>query len=246
MQRKDGVVAGDSPREDVAGDQSLSRRGLFTKAAGVAAAAAAGGIVAATVTASPAGAATGDNLVAGQSTSAEATTEVLYDGASGFGAPVFLANDSNYTPDRSDYSCALAGWAGYGDSAGAGGVANGVFGYTDNPDGYGVIGLGGAAGVYGSGGPGPGVWAAGTAGPALKVDGKLELSRSGVATVAAHEKQVAVALKGLTSASSVIATVQGASGGIGVASVVVASGKFTIQLTGVVKSSVKVAWLILN
>jgi hypothetical protein len=26
----------------------------------------------------------------------------------------------------------------------------------------------------------------------------------------------------------------------------VASGKFTIQLTGVVKSSVKVAWLILN
>ena len=61
------------------------------------------------------------------------------------------------------YPSALGGWAGAGASAGDGGVANGIYGFTDNGGGYAVVGVNGhavsgsGAGVLGTNGGGTGV-----------------------------------------------------------------------------------------
>jgi hypothetical protein len=80
---------------------------------------------------------------------------VLYDGPAGGGGVVLLANDSTYTAVAAGYPSALGGWAGAGETAGKGGVATGIYGYTDNGGGYGVVGVnsgsvdGAGAGVAG-------------------------------------------------------------------------------------------------
>lgn len=81
---------------------------------------------------------------------------------------------------------------------------------------------------------------------ALAVTGKLELRRSGVATVAAHRKSIKVSLPGVTNASLVIATIQGTSGEVAVASAVARDGSFTIHLTGAHPKKLKVAWFVIN
>jgi hypothetical protein len=81
---------------------------------------------------------------------------------------------------------------------------------------------------------------------ALAVTGKLELHRSGVATVAAHRKSVKVSVPGVTNASLVIATIQGASGEVAVASAAARDGSFTIHLTGAHPKKLKVAWFVIN
>jgi hypothetical protein len=83
-------------------------------------------------------------------------------------------------------------------------------------------------------------------GGTLAVEGKLELGRSGIATVAAHRKSVKVSLAGVTSASLVIATLQGASGGLAVASVATRNDSFTIYLTGAPAKKSRIAWLVIN
>jgi len=87
-----------------------------------------------------ASAADGGAVLAGNTTTAEHRTSVLYDGTTGFTGVVLLGNDSFYSGANALYPAAAGGFAGAGDSVGAGGVANGVYGYTDNGSGHGVVG----------------------------------------------------------------------------------------------------------
>jgi hypothetical protein len=136
------------------------------------------------------------------------------------------------------------GWGVYGTSRG--GI--GVFGNV--PAGTGVEGSG-STGVFGVAGTqqGVGVLAQNNGGgPALKVEGVAAFSRSGVATVPAGKSQVSQSLP-LTSASFVLATIQGNVTGLYVRGVTIAtgaSGSFTIHLSKAVTSNTHVAWLVVN
>jgi hypothetical protein len=136
------------------------------------------------------------------------------------------------------------GWGVYGISQGGVGVfgsattgtgvegsgTTGVFGVTDAPHGAGVL-------AQNNGG-----------GPALKVNGVAAFSRSGVATVPAGRSQVTHRLP-LTSASFVLATIQGNVTDLYVRGVTIAAGShgsLTIHLSKAVESKTKVAWLAVN
>lgn len=93
---------------------------------------------------------------------------------------------------------------------------------------------------------GVGVLAESSSGTALKVAGKLELSRSGLATVTKGGKSVKVTLAGVTSSSMVLATIQGNAGAIAVANAIPGVGSFTINLTGAAPAAVKIAWFVIN
>jgi hypothetical protein len=136
------------------------------------------------------------------------------------------------------------GWGVYGASHG--GI--GVFGNVTT--GTGVEGSG-ATGVFGvtSSQHGVGVLAQNNGGgPALKVNGVAAFSRSGVATVPSGKSQVTSRLP-LTSASFVLATIQGNITDLYVRGVTIAAGSpgsFTIHLSKAVKSKTNVAWLAVN
>ncbi len=107
-------------------------------------------------------------------------------------------------------------------------------------------GVHGAVGVLGKSDSGVGVHASSGSGMALQVTGKASFSRSGLATVRAGTKSVTVKLPGVLGTSLVLATLQQASGAIGVAAAVPASGSFTIHLTAAPKKNAKVAYLVLD
>jgi hypothetical protein len=133
------------------------------------------------------------------------------------------------------------GWGVYGTAQG--GI--GVFGNA--PAGTGVEGSG-STGVFGvSGSPhGAGVIAQNASGgPALRVQGVLALSRSGVLTVPAGKAQATHSLP-LTSASFVLATIQGDVAGLYVRGVTIGGGSFTVHLSKAAKAKTKVAWLAVN
>jgi hypothetical protein len=136
------------------------------------------------------------------------------------------------------------GWGVYGTSQGGIGVfgnvttgtgiegsgTTGVFGITSSQHGVGVL-------AQNNGG-----------GAALKVDGVAAFSRSGVASVPPGKSQVTHPLP-LTSASFVLATIQGNVTGLYVRGVTIAAGSpgsFTIHLSNTVTSKTNVAWLAVN
>ena len=156
---------------------------------------------------------------------------------------------------------------GKNDGTGADGI--GVYG-SHAGDGWGVYGTSqGGIGVFGNATTGTGVEGSGTTGvfgvtsshsgvgvlaqnngggPALKVNGVAAFSRSGVATVPAGKSQVTHSLP-LTSASFVLATIQGNVTDLYVRGVTIAAGSpgsFTIHLSNAVKSNTSVAWLAVN
>jgi hypothetical protein len=130
--------------------------------------------------------------------------------------------------------------------------SSGVIGVVgDSGDGDGVVGLSTRNGVYGhaTSATGVGVRASGTAGAAaLMVSGVAKFSRSGVATVGAGAAHVTVRNVALTSASFVLATVQGNVLNNGVRSVLTAPGSssLTIYLQRAVSANTKVAWFVLH
>ena len=146
------------PTRPLAG--KLSRR-MIGKAVGAAAVTAMGAAALVEAGAQPAAAATaapdanGNAVSAGNVTKGESRTSVLYDGASSFAGVVLLGNDSTYDGGEANFPAGLGGWAGAGSTAGKGGVANGIYGYTDNGGGNGVVGYnsnevaGSGAGVLG-------------------------------------------------------------------------------------------------
>lgn len=137
-------------------------------------------------------------------------------------------------------------------------MATGVWG--DSPD-IGVYGSGGY-GVYGdgfvgvdgdaSGAPGSiGVWAwapsdADPTARALKVTGKVSLSRSGRTSMRSGTAARAIYLAGVTSSSMVFAVLASSEPGRWVRAVVPTSGKFTIYLNTKLASGASVAWFVLD
>jgi hypothetical protein len=138
---------------DGAGPRKISRRKVG-KALGAVAASAVGAAALVEMT-QPAAAATGSSVTAGNVTTGEGRTSVLYDGAANFLGVVLLGNDSTYDGGNGNFPAGIGGWAGAGSTAGKGGVKNGVYGYTDNGGGNGVVGYnsgfvaGSGAGVLG-------------------------------------------------------------------------------------------------
>jgi hypothetical protein len=127
----------------------ISRRGVMTKALGAAAVTVVGGAALANRGALPASASNGASVTAGAETTSEARTSVRYDGAPNFGGVVLLGNDSTYGGQSANYPAALGGFAGAGATVGKGGVANGIYGFTDNGAGNGIVGYnsGAVAGI---------------------------------------------------------------------------------------------------
>ena len=131
----------------------------------------------------------------------------------------------------------------------------GVWG--DSPDigvygsgGLGVLGYGGV-GVEGdansaSGSVGVWAWAPTTSQVALKVTGKVSLSRSGRHAMASGTSSKAVSLTGVTTTSKVFAVLSTSESGRYVRAVVPAAGKFTIYLNTALTSSAVVSWFVLD
>ena len=115
----------------------VSRRGMLGTALSAAAAGAAGTTL---LGAAPAAATDGDAVMAGVVTLAEHSTHVKYDGAGNFRSVVLLGNDSTYDSASASFPAALGGWTGAGAHAGAGGVPNGIYGYSEYGAGYAVVG----------------------------------------------------------------------------------------------------------
>lgn len=119
-------------------EANVSRR-VVGRALGVAAAGAVGSAALVGLGARPAEADNGGSLILGQSNSADSTTVLRHTGA---GVPIVaLVTTANISPGSSGFSAALAGWAGAGASASGVPVSNGVYGFTDNGDGFGVVGV---------------------------------------------------------------------------------------------------------
>ena len=156
LEHREGSAGGVQEEVRAAGpiDERIDRRTL-AKLLGATAAAVVGGSVLGESATSPAAASNGAPVDAGGETTAENRTSVRYDGASPFGGIVLLGNDSIYDGASANYPAALGGLAGAGATAGKGGVANGIYGFTDNGDGNGVVGYnsgfvaGSGAGVFG-------------------------------------------------------------------------------------------------
>lgn len=236
----------------------LSRRSLLRTALGATA-----GAAAATLTAAaPAAAITGDPVLAGNTTLAGASTEIRYDGVGGFTGMVLLANDSTYAAADSIYPAAVGGWAGAGSTAGAGGIKNGVYGYTDAGDGNGVIGgvfaidtaITGGAGVSGIGFSAgtTGVLATSEKGTALRVEGVARFSRSGRVSVPKGHSYVDISVTGgLGTSANILATIQMYRPGVWVTGVrrnYPSTGKARIYLNKVASTTsvTPVAWFVVG
>jgi hypothetical protein len=136
----------------------------------------------------------------------------------------------------------------YGHASNTGG--SGVYGQNDG-NGHGVAGRAdGGIGTLGDSANGIGVWANSQNATALKVSGKAQFSRSGVATVAgtaaAPKKSVKVSLP-LTAHSMMTALLQKYVAGVYVVAAVpnVTGGYFTIYLNKPVSTSVgPIAWMV--
>lgn len=136
----------------------------------------------------------------------------------------------------------------YGHANNASG--SGVYGQNDGA-GYGVAGrASGGIGTLGDSANGIGVWASSQNATALKISGKAQFSRSGVATVAgtsaAPKNSVKVSLP-ITAKSMMTTTLQKYVAGVYVVAAVpnVAGGYFTIYLNKPVTTSVgPIAWIV--
>jgi hypothetical protein len=133
--------------------------------------------------------------------------------------------------------------------------ATGVWG--DSPD-IGVLGTGGS-GVIGYGGVGVegdantlagsvGVWAWAptTSQVALKVTGKVSLSRSGRKSMSSGSSSALIYLGGVTTTSKVFAVLSTSESGRWVRAVVPAAGRFRIYLNTTLSSSAVVSWFVLD
>lgn len=134
-------------------------------------------------------------------------------------------------------------------------VGTGVWG--DSPD-IGVYGSGGS-GVVGFGAIGVegqtndqagsiGVWAEArnTSQIALKVSGKVSLSRSGRTTMLSGASSKTIPLAGVTSSSKVFGVLATNRGGRWIRAIVPATGKFTVYLNTTLVSSATVSWFVLD
>ena len=131
----------------VAGPERRVSRRVLGKALGAAAAGAVGAVALGDLGVQSAAASTGSDITAGTVTTTEAGTTLQYDGGSDLSGVVFLANDTGFSNGAAAFPAALGGWAGSH-------VAHGIYGYTENDNGNGVVGYysgatAGGVGVFG-------------------------------------------------------------------------------------------------
>src|SRR5581483_10713867 len=89
-------------------------------------------------------AADGSQITAGATTTAEASTTLLYNGNNTFSGVIFLANGTTeFAATDTAYPAAIGGWAGQT------GASTGVYGFTESATGNGVVGVASAAGAIG-------------------------------------------------------------------------------------------------
>jgi hypothetical protein len=180
---------------------------------------------------------------------------------------IYSATDKSHGAGVEGYSSGSSGFGAEGISSGAGGTgvlgvgaSYGVHGEIySGTGGWGVWGEGGDRGVYGIS-ANEGVVGFGTnvgvradsPNIALRVTGKVELSRSGVATIAGTsatpKASVVVSGVALSAKSMVIVTVQKNVTGVWVRAAVpnVAGSSVTIYLNKAVTTSVPVAWMVIE
>ena len=197
------------------------------------------------------GTSTGGNGVAGTSTSGNGVA-----GTSAAGAGVFAWSVSapgvGFDPATLSHT-GIFGFSPAGDGLTT--VGTGVWGDSED---YGVYGSG-TWGVFGRGAVGVegdansqtgsvGVWAyaPSTAQYALRVNGKVNFTRSGRVSMLSGKSLKAVTLAGTTSSSKVFAVLATSESGRYVRAVVPAAGKFTIYLNTTLTSSAVVSWFVLD
>ncbi len=163
------------------------------------------------------------------------------------------------SPPDGGFSAELTAYTGVFGSApaypSADAMAAGVWG--DSPDigvfgsggsgviGYGYVGVEGDAND-GAGSVGVWAWAPTTSQLALKVTGKVQLSRSGRQSMAKGKSSYTKSLAGVTTSSKVFAVLATSESGRWVRAVVPAAGKFTIYLNTKLTSSAVVSWFVLD
>ena len=157
-----------------------------------------------------------------------------------------------FTPDVTGYTGVFGSAPTNPDTSSAG---TGVWG--DSPDigvlgtgGNGVVGYGGI-GIEGdanglAGAVGVWAWAPSTAQVALKVTGKVSLSRSGRRSMSSGSSNKLIYLEGVTTASKVFAVLATSESGRWVRAVVPAAGRFRIYLNTTLTSSAVVSWFVLD
>jgi hypothetical protein len=180
-------------------------------------------------------------------------SEITQTSPGAFSAAVRGQNDGTGGDGIGVYgSQAGSGWGVYGTSVSGIGV-NATGGSGIGVSGSGATGVSGVGttGVHGiaNSSAGMGVLAENTAGgQALKVNGVAAFSRSGVATVLTGHSTVSKSLP-LSSASFVLATIQGNVTGLNIQGVTIVTGSpgsFTIHLNKAVAASTKAAWFVVN
>jgi hypothetical protein len=160
--------------------------------------------------------------------------------------PSFTPSFTNYTgifgsapasPDGSD----AVGTGVWGDSPDIGVYGSGSSGVV----GFGAVGVEGDANST-AGSVGVRAFAPSTAQIALKVQGKVSLSRSGRTTMSSGTSSKAISLAGVTSSSKVFAVLASNRSGRYIRAIVPASGRFTVYLNTTLTSSAVVSWFVLD
>ena len=229
-----------------------TRRQLLAGAAGAAAA-----IVATqAIKADEAQAADGDNLKLGNglTNTSSTTTTLACDGTDINALLVTAAGAGIAIKATSSTGQAIRGEGGLGvRGVGLGSGAFGVFGEVTTPGSTGVMGGNGST-------SGQGVWAWADSGAdaifaqndsvgnAVRVSGKVALSRSGTATVRKGKTSVKVTGTAVDDTTRAIATLQQHRKGVGVAAAVpnATTDTITIYLTAPAPSATKVTWMLLD
>jgi hypothetical protein len=168
------------------------------------------------------------------------------------GWSVTAPDGSWFTPDVTGYTGVFGSAPTHPDPAAAG---TGVWGDSEDigvygTGGNGVVGYGGV-GVEGdanslAGSVGVWAWAPSTSQVALKVTGKVSLSRSGRKAMPSGSSSALIYLGGVTTASKVFAVLSTSESGRWVRAVVPAAGRFRIYLNTTLSSSAVVSWFVLD
>jgi len=143
-----------------------------------------------------------------------------------------------YSPSNPSESWGTGVW---GDSPDIGVYGTGTYGMV----GFGSVGVEGDASSR-AGSIGVRAWAPTTSQVALRVEGKVSLSRSGRRSMSSGTRTKAVTLAGVTTTSKIFAVLATSESGHWVRAVVPAAGKFTIYLNTTLTSSAVVSWFVLD
>jgi hypothetical protein len=232
-----------------------SRRALLTAAAGAAGAMAASAALPLTVAAAPVNMQTEQDNPTINTTSVtqSAAGHVAFKGrTTNADAAALLASTGDETNIQADTSwTGVYAWAPTNPdpdffSAGLWGDSDDVGTYGSGEVGVMGDGATGVAGRSDLGGYGVHAINFNPSGVALRVDGKVQFSRSGRNTLGAGKSALKINLVGVTSASRVFAVLHSNRAGRYVRAVVPTTGSFTVYLNTTVTSATYIAWFVIN